>query len=186
LLRHGVALEWITLGWNTVGVGVLTFAAIKARSVALAGFGLDSVIEIGASAVVLWQLSSVGQKRQRRALPLIGIAFALLAAYLGAQSTWALVTGYHAKHSPVGIAWTAASAAVMLSLARAKQRTGTALDNPVLRAEGRVTLVDGVLAASVLVGLVLNAAAGWWWADPAAAYVLVLYGGREARAAFVP
>jgi divalent metal cation (Fe/Co/Zn/Cd) transporter len=186
LLRRGFALEWITLGWNVAGVAVLAFAAIRSRSVALAGFGLDSLIEIGASLVVLWQLSGAGEERQIRALRLIGVAFVSLGAYLVAQSTWALTTAYHAGRSPIGIAWTAITALLMFALADAKDRTGTALDNPVLHAEAKVTLIDGILAACVLLGLVLNAAAGWWWADPAAAYVLVFYGAREAHTAFGP
>jgi len=183
LLRRGFTLEWITLGWNAVGIGVLASAAIAARSVALAGFALDSLIEIGASGVVIWQLSGTGADRQRRALRLIGIAFVLLAAYLAAQSTWVLVTEHHAHPSPAGIAWTAITAAVMFALAYSKARTGAALGNPVLRTEGGVTLIDGILASAVLLGLVLNAAAGWWWADPSAAYVLVYYAVREAREA---
>jgi len=166
LLRRGFTLEWTTLGWNVVGVVVLAIAALAARSVALAGFGLDSLVEIGASTVVIWELSGTGKERQRRALRLIGIAFAALALYLAVQSTIVLTTSYHPGHSPAG-----------------KARTGGALDNPVLRTEGRVTLIDGILAAAVLLGLVLNAAAGWWWADPVAAYVLVYYAIREARAA---
>ena len=181
LLRRGFALEWITLGWNLVGVGVLAVAAVAARSVALAGFGLDSLIEIGASTVVIWQLSGGGEERQRRALRLIGVAFVGLALYLAVQSAWVLASGHHAGHSPVGIAWTAITAAVMFSLAYGKDRTGAALENRVLRTEGRVTLIDGILAAAVLLGLVLNAAAGWWWADPLAAYVLAYYAAREAR-----
>jgi divalent metal cation (Fe/Co/Zn/Cd) transporter len=84
----------------------------------------------------------------------------------------------------VGIAWTAVTALVMFALAAGKARTGRALDNPVLRTEGRVTLVDAILASAVLAGLVLNAAAGWWWADPAAGYVLVYYAAREVREIF--
>jgi len=183
LLRRGFTLEWITLGWNMVGVVVLAITALAARSVALAGFGLDSLIEIGASAVVIWELSGTGKERQRRAMRLIGVAFAALAPYLAVQSAVVLASGYHPAHSPAGIVWTAITAGVMFTLAAGKARTGTALNNPVLRTEGRVTLLDGILAAAVLLGLVLNAAAGWWWADPVAAYVLVYYAIREARAA---
>ncbi|MCK9897689.1 cation transporter [Frankia sp. AgB32] len=186
LLRRGFALEYATLGWNVVGIAVLAVAAIGARSVALAGFGLDSLIEIGASTVVIWELSGTGAERQRRALRLIGAGFALLALYLLAQSTWVLAAGSHPRHSPLGIAWTAVTAAVMVALAAGKTRTGTALDNPVLRTEGRVTLVDGLLAAAVLLGLILNALAGWWWADPAAGYVLVYYAAREVKEIFLP
>ena len=186
LLRRGFALEYVTLGWNVAGIAVLAVTAVAARSVALGGFGLDSLIEIGASTVVIWELSGTGEDRQRRALRLIGAAFILLAAYLLAQSTIVLAAGYHPRHSAAGMAWTALTAAVMFTLAAGKARTGRALDNPVLRTEGRVTTVDGILAVAVLAGLALNAALGWWWADPAAGYVLVYYATREAREIFMP
>lgn len=150
------------------GVAVLAFAAVTARSVALAGFGLDSLIEIGASVVVIWELSGTGEDRQRRALWLIGCAFAALAVYPLAQSTAVLVAGYRPRRSVSGIAWTAVTAAVMFALAADKARTGRPLRDPVLVTEGRVTTVDGILAVAVLAGLAVNAAAGWWWADPAA------------------
>jgi len=185
LLRRGRVLEGITLGWNVAGIAVLAVAAVAARSVALAGFGLDSLIEIGASVVVLWELSGTGEERQRRALRLIGGAFLALAVYLTAQSLLVLVTGYRAGHSVPGIAWTAVTAVAMFALAAGKARTGKALGNPVLVTEGRVTLVDGILAVAVLAGLALNAAAGWWWADPAAALVIVFYALREAREIFL-
>lgn len=184
LVRRGLALEYVTLGWNVIGIVVLAVAALAARSVALAGFGLDSLIEIGASTVVIWELSGTGEDRRRRALKLIGAGFVLLAAYLLVQSTWVLATGFRPRHSPLGIGWTAVTAVVMFALAAGKARTGTALDNPVLRTEGRVTLIDGLLAAAVLIGLLLNSLAGWWWADPAAGYVLVHYALREVRELF--
>lgn len=184
LLRRGLALEYATLAWNVAGIAVLAIAAISARSVALAGFALDSLIEIGASTVVIWELSGTGEDRQRRGLRLIGYAFAALAVYLLTQSTVVLVTGYRPHHSVPGIIWTAVTAVVMFALAAGKARTGRALGNPVLRTEGRVTLIDGILATAVLVSLVLNAALGWWWADPAAGYVLVFYATREVREIF--
>ena len=186
LLRRGRALEGITLGWNAAGILVLAVAAVAARSVALAGFGLDSLIEIGASVVVLWELSGTGEDRQRRALRLIGSAFVALAAYLAVQSAVVLAAGYRPGHSPLGIAWTAVTAAAMFVLAAGKARTGRALGNLVLMTEGRVTLADGILATAVLAGLALNAAAGWWWADPLAALVIVFYALREAREIFWP
>jgi divalent metal cation (Fe/Co/Zn/Cd) transporter len=185
LLRRGRILEGITLGWNVAGIAVLAVAAVTARSVALAGFGLDSLIEIGASTVVLWELTGTGEDRQRRALRLIGGAFLALAAYLTVQSVLVLITGYRPGHSVPGITWTALTAAAMFALAAGKSRTGKALGNPVLVTEGRVTLVDGILAVAVLAGLVLNAAAGWWWADPLAALVIVFYALREAREIFL-
>jgi divalent metal cation (Fe/Co/Zn/Cd) transporter len=181
LVRRGFALEYATLGWNLIGIAILAVAAISAKSVALAGFGLDSLIEMGASTVVIWELSGSGQARQRFALRLIGIAFAALAVYLLVQSTVVLGSGFHPEHSPLGIAWTAITAAVMFSLAAGKARTGAALGNPVLTTEGRVTLIDGLLAAAVLLGLLLNSLAGWWWADPLAGYVLVFYALREVK-----
>ena len=184
LLRRGFVLEYVTLGWNAAGIFVLAIAAVAARSVALAGFGLDSLIEIGASTVVIWELSGTGEDRQRRGLRLIGYAFAGLAVYLLVQSTVVLAVGYHPRHSVPGIVWTAATAVAMFALAAGKARTGRALDNPVLRTEGRVTLIDGILATAVLAGLVLNASAGWWQADPAAGYVLVYYAAREVREIF--
>jgi divalent metal cation (Fe/Co/Zn/Cd) transporter len=183
LLCRGLRLEYATLGWNLVGIAVLGVAAITARSVALAGFGLDSLIEIGASIVVIWELSGGGAERESRALRMIGIAFLALATYLTVQAVVVLAARHHAAHSPLGIAWTAASALVMFSLAAGKARTGRALSNPVLISEGRVTLVDGLLAAAVLAGLVLNAAFEWWFADPLAGLVIVIYAFREGLSA---
>ena len=180
LLRRGRILEWTTLGWNVAGVAVLGYLAIRASSVALAGFGLDSLIEIGASIVVLWELSGTGQSRQRRALRLIGIAFAALAVYLAAQSTVALVAGHRADPAVGGIAWTGVTAVVMFALAAAKTRTGRQLENPVLETEGRVTFTDGLLATAVLLGITLDLLLGWWWADALAGYVIVFYAVREA------
>jgi divalent metal cation (Fe/Co/Zn/Cd) transporter len=183
LLRRGFQLEYTTLAWNVVGVAVLSIAVAMqdGRSVAMFGFGLDSLVEIGASTVVIWELSDTSRARQQRALRLIGTAFAVLAVYLLLQSTAALVTTHRADNSALGITWTGLTALVMFLLAAGKARTGAALDNPVLRAEGRVTLIDGLLALAVLIGLTLDAALGWWWADPIAAYVLVYYAAREAR-----
>ncbi|OBH62631.1 cation transporter [Mycobacterium colombiense] len=184
LLRRGFALEYATLVWNVVGIVVLAAAAIGAKSVALAGFGLDSLIEIGASVVVIWELSGTGAARRRKALRLIGAAFGALGVYLTVQSTLVLVAGFHPEPSPLGVAWTAVTAATMFALAAGKARTGAALSNPVLTTEGRVTLIDGLLAAAVLLGLLLNSMAGWWWADPLAGYVLVFYALREVKEIF--
>jgi divalent metal cation (Fe/Co/Zn/Cd) transporter len=174
-----LALEYSTLGWNVVGVAVLAWSAISARSVALAGFGLDSLIEIAASVVVVWELTGTDERHQRKALGLISGAFAMLALYLIVQGAVVLATGHRAGHSIPGIAWTSVTAVVMFLLAWGKARTGAALGNVVLRTEARVTLVDGILATSVLAGLALNATLDWWWADPVAGFVLVYYAARE-------
>jgi divalent metal cation (Fe/Co/Zn/Cd) transporter len=133
---------------------------------------------------VIWELLGTGEERQRRGLRLIGYAFAALAVYLLAQSTVVLVAGYHPRHSVPGIIWTAVTAAVMFALAAGKTQTGRTLDNPVLQTEGRVTMIDAILATAVLLGLTLNGVLGWWWADPAAGYVLVFYAAREVREIF--
>lgn len=180
LLKRGLLLEYLTLGWNVVGVIIVILAAYAARSVALAGFGLDSLIEIFASVVVVWQLTGVNLHRERLALRLIGIAFIALVIYIVAQLLYILFTGTHAAISVGGIAWTAVTFIAMLLLASGKRITGRQLKNEVLLTEGRVTLVDAYLAGAVLLGLVLNALFGWWWADPLASLVIVYYGIREA------
>ena len=185
LLRRGLALEYATLGWNVIGCAILAVTAIAARSVALAGFGIDSLIEILASTVVIWQLRGTDtNSRTRPALRIIAIAFALLALYIAVQSGVVLVGGDHPGRSLIGAAWLALTAVAMFALAYGKADTGHRLDNPVLRTEARITVIDGALAVAVLIGVVLNAAAGWWWADPVAALVLIVYGGREARHAW--
>lgn len=184
LLRRGLRLEYATLGWNLIGLGVLAIAALGSGSPALAGFGLDSLIEVFASLVVVWQLKGVHKAREGRAMRLIGVAFAALAAYLLVQLVLVFFTGVRPATSGLGILWTALTSVVMLGLAWGKIRTGHALGNPVLRAEGKVTLVDAYLAGAVLAGLVLNALLGWWWADPLAGAVIIYYAVREARHAF--
>ena len=180
LRQLGLRLEYATLGWNVVGAVVVLAAAVTAHSVALAGFGLDSLIEIVASLVVVWQLKEMHDvDRQRRALRVIGVAFLLLAAYITVQSIYVLATEAHPGHSMVGIVWLALTAAAMFALAAGKSNTGRRLGNRVLQTEARVTVIDGLLATVVLLGLILNAAFGLWWADPAAAFVIVYYGVRE-------
>ena len=146
-------------------------------------YGLDSLIEISAGIVVVWELSGTGEARRRRGLRLIGVAFLALAVYLSVQSAVVLIAGHHPGHSRLGIAWTAVTALVMFALADGKIRTGHGLGNVVLETEGRVTLINGLLATAVLLGLLLNAWLEWWWADPAAGLVLVVYGLREGVAA---
>jgi divalent metal cation (Fe/Co/Zn/Cd) transporter len=126
--------------------------------------------------VVVWQLTNAGRDRERVALRIIGFAFLALALYVLVQSTVALISHSHPKSSPVGIAWLLATVVAMLWLSFAKRRTGLELNNPVLVTEAKVTLIDGYLATAVLAGLVLDAVAGWWWADPMAGLVIVYYG----------
>ena len=185
LQRRGLRLEYATLGWNVTEVAFVGFAAYAARSVALAGFSIDSLIEIFASVVVVWQLRGEGgSERERRGERLIGVAFFLLAVYIIGQTALTLAIGSHPHQSLLGIGWLSATVVAMLALAFAKAQTGAALDNPVLQQEARVTLVDGLLASGVLAGLVLNATLGWWGADLAAGGIIVVYGLREGYRAF--
>jgi divalent metal cation (Fe/Co/Zn/Cd) transporter len=179
LLKRDFLLEYLTLGWNVIGVIVVIVAAYAARSVALASFGLDSLIEIFASVVVVWQLRGINLARERQALRLIGIAFITLVIYIMAQLLYTFLTRTHPATSIGGIAWIAATFIAMLLLAYGKQITGKQLQNEVLLTEGRVTLVDAYLAGAVLLGLVLNALFEWW-ADPLASLVIIYYGVREA------
>jgi len=180
LLRRGLRLEYATLGWNVIGIVVVVVAAIAARSVALAGFSLDSGVEIFASLVVVGELTGTATaESQRRAERRIGFAFLALAVYLVGQAILSVVAGVHPDSSPLGIGWLAATAVVMFALALGKSTTGRALDHHVLRTEAKVTVVDGVLATATLAGLALNAATGWWGADIAAGGIIVVYGVRE-------
>ncbi len=184
LRRRGLALEYATLGWNVVGVVVLAITAWRAEFIALAGFGLDSLIEIFASVVVIWQLMDNTRGREPPALRLIGGAFFLLAFYLPLQAAVAWSSGARPAPSWVGMIWLLATVVAMLLLAGGKLIVGRALGNAVLIAELRITLIDAALAAAVLIGIGLNALLGWWWSDPLAGLVIVIYAIAEGRAAW--
>lgn len=178
-IKRGVSLEYATLCWNIVGVVVVLSAALSARSVALAGFGLDSLIEIFASVIVIWQLKSINKEKERLAEKLIGFAFFALALYITAQIIVVLFSGTHPKHSILGIVWLALTTVAMLLLAYGKRVTGNAIPNVVLQKEAKVTIIDAALAFSVLLGLIINVLFGVWYADVVAAGVIVYYGIKE-------
>ena len=183
-LQRGLWLEYATLGWNVIGTVVILIAAVRTGSAALAGFGLDSAIEIFASVIVVWQLKGLEQGREALALKLIGTAFIALAIYVLVQSVWTLLTAAHPTPSPLAIVWLLVTCAVMLLFAWGKLVIGRQLGNLVLTTEARVTLIDAALAGAVLIGVGLNALLGWWWADPLAGIVIVYYGMTEGRAAW--
>lgn len=184
LLKRGLCLEYATLAWNVVGTVVVITETFRSGSAALAGFGLDSLIEIFASTIVVWQLMGVNEKRERTALRSISAAFYLLSIYVLVQSIYVTISGQRPGTSASGIAWLAITFIAMLTLAWGKNDTGRRLDNPVLQTEARVTLVDAYLAAAVLIGVILNGWLGWWWADPLAGLVIVYYGAREGHEAW--
>jgi divalent metal cation (Fe/Co/Zn/Cd) transporter len=183
-LQRGLWLEYATLGWNVIGTVVILIAAVRAGSVALAGFGLDSAIEIFASVIVVWQLKGIEQGREAAALKLIGTAFVALAIYVLVQSVWSVVANAHPTPSLLGIFWLIVTCIAMLLLAWGKLAIGRQLGNVVLTTEARVTLIDAALAGAVLIGVGLNALFCWWWADPLAGLVIVYYGLKEGRAAW--
>ncbi len=184
LHRRARRLQFATIGWNSLEVFVTIGLGIAAQSLALVAFGLDSLIEVFASLVVIWHLGTFGSvptdERTTRALRLVAIAFGVLSLSLFAGSARALWTGTEADSSIVGIAYLGATAVVMFSLARWKRRVGLALDVSPLISEASVTFLDGVLATGILVALALNTAFGWWWADPIAAAVVGVLAAQEA------
>jgi divalent metal cation (Fe/Co/Zn/Cd) transporter len=184
LQKLGLRLEWGTIAWN-LGEAVITVVlGLSAGSIALVAFGLDSLIEVFASAVVVWHvrdLDDLDPTRNRTALRLISVAFAALGLALLAGAVIRIVSTVRPEESPWGIAYMAFAAVVMFGLAIAKRRVADTLDNAPLRAEAGITYLDGVLASAILFALVMNSAFGWWWADSLAAIAVALVALREAR-----
>lgn len=184
LLKKGLLLEYITLLWNVIGCGFVIMAGISTHSISLFGFGIDSVIEILASVVVIWQLKSIGGNKERIAERLIGVAFILLSLYIVIQSYFSIMYKVHPSTSVFGMVFIAVTAIVMFSLSYGKSVIGKQLGNKVLQSEAKITLIDGLLATSVLIGLLLNAMLGLWWADIISGFILVWYGLEEVRHIF--
>lgn len=181
LERTGRRLQTVTIVWNLIEVFITVTLGILAASLALVAFGLDSLIEVFASLVVLWHMNDTKSfHRDRRARNLVAAAFALLALYLTIAGTRALLTGTEPDSSPIGIAYLAVTAVVMFTLAAWKARIGRRLDNEPFLAEARMTYLDGWLATAILTALALNAIAGWWWTDPIAALIVAVIAAREA------
>jgi divalent metal cation (Fe/Co/Zn/Cd) transporter len=185
LQKVALRLEYGTIAWN-IGEAMLTLAlGAVASSLALIGFGAVSVVEVFASAVVVWHLLPEHEAdhpvRTRLALRLVGVAFGVLAVALTLVAISDLTTGRRPDESPWGIAYLVVAAVVMFGLAVVKRRVAQQLDSEPLRSEAAMTLLDGVLATATVIGLALNAIAGWWWADPAAALLVAVAAANEAR-----
>lgn len=179
LQRRALLLAWFTVAWNVVEAVVAIAAGRSAGSLALVGFGLDSTIEVASSAVIIWQFSGVDEQREQRALRLIAFSFFALATFVMAQAGLDLAVGNQPEPSPVGLALVIASLIVMPLLAVAKRSTGRRLGSAAVTADSKQTWLCTYLSIVVLVGLLLNATLGWWWADPVAAIVIGVLAVRE-------
>ena len=179
------ALNRLTIGWNVVEGIVAIAAGVVAGSVSLIGFGLDSGIEVSASVILAWRLHQERRggcmaESDRRATRAIAVSFAALAVYVTIHAGHDLVTGTEPSVSLVGLALTMLSAAVMPVLARAKARLAPTLGSQAAASEANQTRLCALLSAVVLAGLALNAALGWWWADPVAGLAIGAIAAAEA------
>lgn len=183
--RRARLLATASVGYNVLEAVIAVTAGIAAGSVALVGFGLDSVVEVSSGLVIIWQFSHrMPETRERQALRLMAFAFFALAAYVSVESIRTLVGGGEASPSPVGIALATASLVVMPVLSWAQRRTGRALGSNAVVADSTQTLLCTYLSAVLLVGLVLNATLGWAWADPVAGLVIAAVAVREGMQAW--
>jgi divalent metal cation (Fe/Co/Zn/Cd) transporter len=183
-VRRARLLAWIGLGWHVVEAAVALGAGVLAGSVALVGFGADSLIEAFAGIVVIWLMTdarAASPTAERRAQQLIAVSFGVLAAYIGVEAIRDLVSGHRPDGSWVGIGLAAVTLATMPPLARAKRRVAERLGSSATASESRQTMLCGYLSAALLVGLLANAALGWWWADPLTALIIGGVAVREAR-----
>jgi len=184
LRRRVRLLVAATITYNIVEAVIAISAGTVAGSVALIGFGLDSVIEVGSAAAIAWQFAADDpERRERTALRIVAISFFVLAAYVTVEAIRTLLGGHEADRSTVGIVLVAVSVVVMPFLSWAQRRAGRELGSASAVADSKQTLLCTYLSAAVLVGLVLNAALGWWWADPLVALGLAAVAVREGHEA---
>jgi divalent metal cation (Fe/Co/Zn/Cd) transporter len=182
LERRAKLLAWAGNGWHLVEFAIALAAGIAAGSVALIGFGLDSLIEVAAAGVVIWLFSGgrgASHAAERRAQQLIAASYALLVAYIAVEAARDLAGAHHPAASWVGIGLAAFTAPTMPLLARAKRQVGQALNSSATVSEAGQNMICAYLSVALLVGLLLNALAGWWWADPAAALVIAALASKE-------
>ena len=184
----GRRAQWLagaSVAYNAVEATVAIGAGAAASSIALVGFGLDSIVEMSSGLIILWQFRHrMPETRERRALRLIALSFFALAGYVTVESLRALLGGPSAESSPVGIAIAALSLMIMPVLSWAQRRTGQQLGSTTVVADSKQTLLCTYLSGVLLVGLVLNSALGWWWADPVVGLVVAALAVREGREAW--
>jgi divalent metal cation (Fe/Co/Zn/Cd) transporter len=184
VLRHGRRLEYFTIAWNALEGLVAVVVGAIAGSISLVGFGIDSFIEVTSGSVLLWRMSvdaevPRSELNERRALRIVGVCFLLLAAYIAYESVLDLWSRRAPEHSIPGIVLACVSLVVMPILSRAKRKVGNALGSPAMHADARQTEFCTYLSAILLAGLILNFFFGLWWADPAAALIMVPIIGKE-------
>jgi divalent metal cation (Fe/Co/Zn/Cd) transporter len=183
IVRRGRWLEYITIGWNSLEGLISIGAGLFAGSIALVGFGFDSLIEVSSGAALLWRLHLDAPEKRERAerisLKLVGGSFLLLAAYIGFDAVKSLIKRESPEASYIGIAVAALSLVVMPLLARAKRRVAVQINSRAMQADSRQTDLCAYLSAILLAGLALNALVGWWWADPVAGLIMVPIIARE-------
>lgn len=187
LVRRARTLALAGLAWHGIEAAVAVIAGALAGSVALVGFGADSVIEAVAGVIVLWRFAAArvtSDAAERRAQRLIGASFYLIAVYISVEALWALVGRHEPGVSYVGIALAAVTLALMPPLAHAKARIGERLASQATKSEGRQNMLCAYLSGALLVGLTLNAVLGWWWADPVTGLVIAAVAVREGRQAW--
>ena len=178
IVRRGLRLEYLTLAWNSLEALIAIVSGMMAGSIALVGFGIDSVIECTSGAVLVWRLRTDAAAHRREevektALKLVGISFLLLTAYVAYEAIESLLKREAPEHSIPGIVLATASLIVMPVLARAKRKVAQGLSSSAMHADSRQTDLCAYLSAILLAGLLLNAALGWWWADPVAGAIMV-------------
>lgn len=184
IARRGRRLEYFSILWNVFEGLVAVVAGLMAGSISLVGFGIDSFIEVTSASVLLWRMSvdadiARRERNERLALKIVGGSFLALSAYIGYESVADLVRRQAPEHSLPGIVLACASLLVMPLLSRAKRKVGTALGSAAMHADAKQTDFCVYLSAILLVGLLLNALFGLWWADPVAALVMVPIIARE-------
>lgn len=184
LQARAVLLARVGLAWHVAEAAIALVAGVVASSVALIGFGADSLIEVVAGVVLLWRFGSAHLEAERRAQQLIAASFLVIAAYVGVEAVHGLVASHRPDVSVVGIVLSAFTVVTMPLLARAKTANARRLHSSATASEARQTTICGYLSGALLVGLVANAAAGWWWADPIAALVIAAACVYEARGAW--
>jgi divalent metal cation (Fe/Co/Zn/Cd) transporter len=184
LVRRAKSLAAGGVAWHIIEFAIAVGAGIAASSIALIGFGIDSLVESAAGGIVLWRFAarrSQSETAERRAQQLIALSFFLLAAYVGAEAIRALVAGHHPETSWVGIGLAAFTAPTMPLLALSKRRVGDRLGSAATVQEGVQNMLCAYLSVALLLGLLANALFAWWWADPAAALVIAVVAAREGR-----